>query len=330
MILLLVGWGGLALLNNPEPATALPSPTPVISQARWEKDAELPLGRSGLALAVYENEIYAIGGQTAEGVVGTLTRYLPDGDRWETLTEKPTPVTDVGAAVVGGRLFVPGGRLGNQAITDLLEIYDPRQNVWLAGAPLPVSLSAYAIVAFEGRIYLFGGWDGEHFIDRVFIYDPSRDDWQDAKPMPTPRGYSGAAVLGDRIYVIGGRDDTGPLAVNEEYAPDLEGTEEAAWRDVAPMPEGRFGIGVAGIANVVHVFGGEGETAGQTPWKYFPASDTWQPFEKVDETTWSFMGLVALETSIHVVGGQKGEIPTAEHRAYQAVFTIAIPVIPQP
>jgi DNA-binding CsgD family transcriptional regulator/N-acetylneuraminic acid mutarotase len=330
LVLLLVVWGGNEILNNPAPVTAIPSPAPLTSQSRWESEAALPAGRSGLALAVYENQIYAIGGQMAEGVVGTLTRYRPGDAAWETLEEKPTPVMDVGAAVVGGRLFVPGGRKNDQMVTDILEIFEPREGTWLEGAAMPVALSAYSIVAFEGRVYLFGGWDGERYSDYVYIYDPTRDAWEEGAPMPTARGFSGAAVNGGRIYVIGGRDETGPLNVNEEYAPDLDGSGELAWRTVAAMPDRRFGIGVAGLAGVVHVFGGEGDTGGQAPWKYFPASDTWQPFEKLDDTPWAFMGMVAAETDIHVIGGLKGDSPSADHQAYQAVFTIAIPVIPQP
>ena len=96
------------------------------------------------------------------------------------------------------------------------------------------------------------------------------------------------------------------------------------------MPEARFGIGVAGIANVVHVLGGQGTADDPEPWKYFPTTDSWQPFEKADNSLRSFMGLVALETSIHLIGGLQNGAPSSDHLAYQAIFTIAIPVIPQP
>jgi DNA-binding CsgD family transcriptional regulator/N-acetylneuraminic acid mutarotase len=330
VVVVLAILAGFGLLNRPTPATISPTIVPANAQPRWQQEAGLPMARSGLALAVYENQIYAIAGRSDQGIVGNLTRYQLASDTWEPLTEKPAPVTDVGAAVVGGRIYVPGGLQDDEAVTDILEIYEPRLGTWEQGTPMPVPLSAYSLVAFEGRLYVFGGWDGDRYVADVYVYDPDLDEWREGSPLPTARGFAGAAVVGDRIYVIGGKDEEGPLSVNEEYAPDLEGSGDSPWRTLAAMPAGRFGLGVAGIANVVHVFGGEGATDDQAPLKYFPGTDTWQPFEQLDDTPWSFMGMVVAETDIHVLGGLKNNIPVGDHRTYQAIFTIAIPVVPLP
>jgi N-acetylneuraminic acid mutarotase len=132
----------------------------------------MPEARTGLAATAYDGNIYAIAGEGLEGVSGSVFRYLTEDDRWERLEDKPTPVRDVEAALIGEKIYVPGGLGGDGQPTDILEIYDPRANQWENGASLPIKLSAYAMTDFEGQLYLFGGWDGEKALDHVFIYDP--------------------------------------------------------------------------------------------------------------------------------------------------------------
>ena len=72
-----------------------------LEASRWEELAPMTTARKGLAVAAYDGKIYAIGGETADGVTDVVERYDPATDTWETLPPKPTAVTDVGAAVVG-------------------------------------------------------------------------------------------------------------------------------------------------------------------------------------------------------------------------------------
>jgi len=80
--------------------------------------------------------------------------------------------------------------------TNVLEIYDPASGVWETGPDLPQARSAYALATFEGRLYLFGGWDGQRFVNNVFVFDPGVSQWMEIEPMPTARGYAAAAVAG--------------------------------------------------------------------------------------------------------------------------------------
>ncbi|PIW19901.1 MAG: hypothetical protein COW33_04065, partial [Anaerolineae bacterium CG17_big_fil_post_rev_8_21_14_2_50_57_27] len=88
------------------PAIAVASPAPVAAPQRWQELADLPTARSGLAVAVYENQIYAIGGETAQGVTGVMEQYDVATDTWITLTPKPVPVADINAAVIGGKIYI--------------------------------------------------------------------------------------------------------------------------------------------------------------------------------------------------------------------------------
>ena len=120
------------------------SPVAPAEEARWQIRANLPVPRSGLGLSAFENRLYAIAGETRRGVSGVVEVYNPDTNSWADLADKPTPVADVSAAVVGGKIYIPGGRLDSGTMTDVLEIYDPLQDDWMRGANLPGPVSAYA------------------------------------------------------------------------------------------------------------------------------------------------------------------------------------------
>ncbi len=304
-------------------ALASPAPSPL---ARWRAWSMLPTARSGLAVATYENQVYAIGGEWGDQVSAAAERYDPASDRWILLASKPTAVGDVSAAVVGGRLYVPGGRLSSGRVTSVFEVYDPRENKWETRASLPSPVSAYALTAFEGKLYLFGGWDGERVLSAVFEYDPGADTWHSRTAMPTARRFAGAAVAGGSIYVIGGEDGAQALAVNEQYLPEREDNGANPWMRRAPLPNPRAAIGMTSIADAVYVIGGEVGGEPLPPLEYQPQPDTWQPFENPVREPWSHLGLVALETRLYAIGGKLGGTATGQNLAYQAIYKVLIPV----
>ena len=321
--ILLAGVVALVVTTTQPPAIAVASPAPVAAPQRWQELADLPTARSGLAVAVYENQIYAIGGETAQGVTGVMEQYDVATDTWITLTPKPVPVADINAAVIGGKIYIPGGRLASGGVTDVLESYDPRRDQWERRASLPAALSGYALVAFEGKLYVFGGWDSQKFLASVYEYDSDQDKWIERTPMPTARGFAGAAVAGGKIYVIGGYDGKEALAVNEEYLPERD-----TWSRRAPLPAGRYAMGVASIADIIHVVGGEGETGSLLhPLQYVHQQDQWQEFEGSLSENWSHLGVVPTGTQLYILGGRLGGISTAQNLAYQAIYTVQIPII---
>jgi hypothetical protein len=147
--------------------------------------------------------------------------------------------------------------------------------------------------------------------------------------MLTARGYAGAALAGGKIYVIGGYNGKEALAVNEGYLPDRDGSGETPWVEGAPLPEGRYAMGVVSVADLIQVIGGEVEGSGAyTLLTYNPQGDLWQQIEAPKLTQpWSHMGLVSLTTQVYSIGGKVDVTPSAQNLAYQAVFTVAIPLV---
>jgi len=140
----------------------LPAPTPepgILEDVaeRWQERAPLPETRSGMVAEVYDGDIYTFAGMgpdgVPDGVRGEGFRYILEEDSWEAIQTKiqtkPTPVSDVKGVLIGEKIYVPGGRLASGKPTDVLEIYNPREDVWGMGASLPKPVSAYAIADFD-------------------------------------------------------------------------------------------------------------------------------------------------------------------------------------
>lgn len=316
LVLLVVGLFGAALFLSRDPSGQASAVVPTATNLpRWKNLADMPTARYGFGLTVYESQIYAVGGELETGVSNSVERYDPKTNLWVKLQSKPTAVGEVKAAVIGGRIFVPGGKLASGGVSDKLEIFDPQQDTWLQGASLPVAVSAYALVAYEGRLYVFGGWDGRQYSNHVFEYDPGQDRWNSMPDMPTARAFAGAAVAGEKIYVIGGKNDSGPLTVNEVYQPDRESSQAGAWNEVAPLPSGRFGMGVASVADIIHIVGGQGTgNEALSTLEYLPSSDLWKEFESSLSQPVTYLGVVPLNLSYMQWGDRSMEFPASGTR----------------
>jgi hypothetical protein len=79
----------------------------------WGHKAPMPTGRSGIAAATVDNFVFVFGGEgnpaSPNGTFPDHEAYDPDMDSWIRLQPMPLPRHGIGAAVVGNRIFIPGG-----------------------------------------------------------------------------------------------------------------------------------------------------------------------------------------------------------------------------
>lgn len=330
--LLLLAVLALYLVLRPLLAPAAPAPDPAstaTSPPRWFARAALPRPVSYAAGAVYEDIIYLIGGETAQGVSAQVWRYDPAADAWQPRADKPTPVTRASALLLGGKVYVPGGQTADGAPTSQLEIYDPRLDTWSPGAPLPQALSGYALAALEGQLYLFGGWDGQTASAHVFTYNPVADAWQARSDLPAARMDAAAASPGGKIVVIGGRDAQQTLARVDAYYPQRDQPGQNPWEARPPMPQPRYAAAAAAIAEIVYVTGGAGSTAQPLPPIYSSSAENnaWSALEEPPHAAGEGALLLPLGTRLYLLGGQAGADYQSLHQAFQAIYTVVFPVI---
>ena len=295
---------------------------------RWQELEPLPEARVGMAAVAYDQDIFVIAGEGAEGVSGGVFRYSTADEAWSVRRDKPTPVKNIQAAVIGERVFIPGGLTADGSPSDVLEIYDPRQDTWETGASLPIHLSDYALVDFEGQLYLFGGWDGAQAQDGVFIYDPVSDSWEAGTSMPSASQALGAAALEDRLIILGGKNEEGLLDQTWTYYPSRDVESENPWEPFSPMPAGCFGFGTASIYDTIYVFGGQVDDEVENAGAWLMIGEDWIDLEANQDYSGRRVTLVTLGSQLFLLDPME---PLEQTKAwtYQAFYySIYIPYVP--
>ncbi|MGQ9828463.1 MAG: Kelch repeat-containing protein, partial [Roseiflexus sp.] len=298
------------------PITTNPTAPPTINdQQRWFVRQSLSEPRDNAALTGYdlERRLYVIGGQRNGVVSAAVDRYDPQTDRWVRLTDKPIAVTYARAVTLRGLIFVPGGEDNTGTVLDRLEIYDPREQRWYTGPSLPEPRSRYALAAWEGQLYLIGGWDGTSIRSEVFVYDPVRERWDLGPALPQPRRHAGVAVAGGRLYIVGGEGKDGPLRDSAWLEPG--GDSNRRWIATAPLPQAISRPAAIGLSSTLLVFDSE-RREGLT---YDVMADAWLQTSLPAEAH-IFADAVLIDTSIYFVGDSRSQGTLSEYRALYVIF----------
>ncbi len=314
--------------NDRIQSVEIAQPTPSLNISRWQIGEPFPSNVSGMAAERYETRIYLIGGAGVDGPSSEVWSFSSTETKWQTHASKPTPVMEIHAALLGEKIYIPGGLQSNGKPTDVLEVYDPRDDTWTRAANLPIPLSGYAQAAFEGRLYLFGGWDGVQIRNSVLMYDPLTDQWEQREAMPTALQSAGAAVLGNKIFLFGGKDKAGPLTNTWIYYPNREAEKENPWEAGLALPQARYSMGITAMVDAVYLMGGMGKSDETLPsLRFVPQQNVYQEIDPPIQQFHGEITLVPLDTQIHVFGGIENTSLTTGHQIYQAIYTVAIPAI---
>lgn len=192
----------------------------------WKSIAKLTSKRTAAAAAEVGGKIYLIGGSTdvagptganinAGLVVGTNESYDPATNRWETHKAMPTPRNHPAIGVVGGKIYLIGGRITANNIggftasnVDSVEEYSPATDSWRAMNRMPTPRSGQGWTTYNGRIYVAGGEGRDYHMEAVYrdveAFDPATNDWERLPSMPTARHGVNVAAFNGRLYVVGG------------------------------------------------------------------------------------------------------------------------------
>lgn len=122
---------------------------------------EMATPREHHGAAVLGGKLYAVGGRKGSPATNLAALEVLDptdgAERWRSLKEMPTPRGGIGAAALGGKLYVFGGEAKGGTI-GVVEAYDPKKDAWTAlDLPMPSPRHGLAAVTYENRIYVLGG-----------------------------------------------------------------------------------------------------------------------------------------------------------------------------
>ncbi|KAF4705561.1 kelch-like [Perkinsus olseni] len=171
------------------------------------------------------------------------------------------------------------------------------------------------------HVLVMGGRSNQFtYHDESVLFDTFNERWMSAGPLPegfSRVGAGCATLLDGRILLVGGYADsvTSPTDRCDIYDP-----ETGMWSPAAPLSLGRFGLGVATIANgFVYAVGGNTGLHGPTSLVeyYDPEGDVWLPAPPHHQLPYPTAGgrLVASHGGVmlHVVGGCSDTFTASEN-----------------
>jgi len=248
-----------------------------------------------------------------------MTRSRTRGAR---APKKPLPAADISAALLDGKIFVPGGRLTSGELTNALEVYDPQSDTWERKADLPYPVSAYALGVGGGSLYLFGGWDGNQVLDSVLRYDPRADAWTKAGSLPGAREAMASALVGDTFYVFGGTN--GRKALDSVWSTALVG--ELTWRVEGKTPFKCARCSGAALNDFIFA------VSDNTIWQFNPKDGSWLSDAGMPvKNPRTDQSLAGYGNALFILGGKDADGSlSAELISYQAIYTLIIPFLTNP
>jgi DNA-binding CsgD family transcriptional regulator len=255
------------------------------------------------------------GDQPGQGVerAGTLPR-------WKLVSQMPAPRARFALVRWGEELIAIAGE-APEGITDRVERFDLRQEVWRRGAPKPHPVAAVAAAENGGRVYVPGGVNPQgQPIDRLEIYDPASDRWSEGPALPSPLAAYALAVAEDRLYLFGGWD--GRRLRGEVWMLD---PGRGLWQPRAPMPTPRAFAAAAALGDAIYVVGGyDGQRELAVCERYRVEADRWEPCPPLNVGRGG-LALAASDGYLFALGGG-WRIPLAFNERYQPGETGWVPL----
>ena len=175
---------------------------------RYDELPELPTVQNGLASAVYDGRIYAVGGANQFGLaLPTVRRFDPAFQAWEELAVMPTGRRDPAVAVLDGELWVVGG--DNNGPLQAVEVYDPASDEWRAGPVLPEGRMGADALVHDGELLVVGGVRPNGQLHSA-VLALRNGNWVEAY-QGMQFAYANAQLVHDhQLNVFGGRGPGGP------------------------------------------------------------------------------------------------------------------------
>jgi N-acetylneuraminic acid mutarotase len=223
---------------------------------------------------------------------------------WTPLPDASLPRSEVGAARVGGSIYVVGGFGPDNRTTAAVERYDIKRRRWRRVRSMPEGLNHPVAVAYRGNLYVSGGYTGESSLSEpsraLLRYNPRRKRWKRLPPAPTPRAAHAAAVIRGRLYVAGGANDSGSLRSLEIY--DFARRRWSGGPDFPGQPRNH----TTGVASGGHfyVLGGRDAQNYTTTERYRPRLRLWQPLPPMRTARGGIASARLRDGRIVVFGGE--------------------------
>ena len=274
----------------------------------WSIGENMPTARTEIAATIIDDHIYVIGGFDKTGkVLDTVEVYNIETDSWKTVAPLPQPLHHAAATTFNDSLYVIGGYTNSNWLpSNRLFIYDPKNDTWSEGPPMPTARGALSAAFVDKMLFAVGGEGKNRIMNINEAYNLKTNEWITKSSMPTARHHAASATVDGNVYIIGGRV-AGVLPINNVNVTEMYDTEMDKWAILDPIPSKISGSSAASINNTIYVFGGEDITKTYNyNEKYKIKTNKWESQEPLP-TARHGLSAISFNHQIYVIGG--GPLP---------------------
>lgn len=185
----------------------------------WFGLPAMSAARYGLAVAALDGLLYVCGGHNSESPSATSSNgphspksswldvvevFDPEMQVWEIVPPMPVARYYLGAAALGKRLYVAGGKKHGDIPCAEVYSFDPSSRGWRQEPSMHYTRSALSLAVVGGRMYAVGGQgylvegndrDATELVS-CEVFDPDTREWTVLnESLAVARGFAGLAVL---------------------------------------------------------------------------------------------------------------------------------------
>ena len=81
------------------------------------------------------------------------------------------------------------------ASVNAVYVYDPQADAWAQLASMSTARRTHASAAVGGKLYVFGGRNGDEYLSTAEIYDPASGSWVQGPSLTSAREFFAAFAL---------------------------------------------------------------------------------------------------------------------------------------
>ena len=240
------------------------APTEIFNGTSWHDATGIPVTGDHVAAASDGRYVYVVGGRKLSVADNTeaVQRFDPNTGTWTQLPRVPSPVSDCGVAIVGGRLIVVGGE-STGTVFSTVRAFDLTTSTWSTLPPLAAARHGEAVTAIGNILYAIDGAAqpahnaSTRTLQIIVLPAPPplvqpAGSWKLGPNSTYATQQVGAAVLQNRIWVAGGLTGPDSATANTQFYDPTVG----AWGPGPPLPVPLHHAMMAAYRNTVWVIGG--------------------------------------------------------------------------
>ena len=177
----------------------------------------------------------------------------------------------------------------------------PAASPWVDLPDYPIRIMDNAVGVHDGRLYSFGGNDGNENTAKSYVYDPATRAWSPIADLPEERQNPSGAFIGDTFYLSGGWNSY----LERDKSTYGYNPKTNTWTKLADGPVAQAAAAPVVLDGKLYLVGGcTNNCDEQGVFRYDPATDAWTTLAEYPEAGGN-RACAALAGKLYCAGGSR-------------------------